>query len=282
MKKLFLLLWGLACFAAPSFAQTVTGSLTAASASCLATNCVPFTIPNAQIGNTGAVGVQLTGTFSATVQFEGSVDGTNWAAISASPASTGVQVTSATATGVWQVNIAGLLGFRVRCSTFGSGPVTVSIQASSSPPSDKAVTATIAGTGPVVVGSALGVVVSYEPLTSGGITVAMTATTSTAVGALGTGTASQYEYISSCTVSNGSTTVSTDIALQDGSGGTTIWIFPAGAASVATTGGGGATHSFGDHPLKVPTSGNGLYAANVTTGSSTKIFCNGFKSTVSY
>lgn len=133
--------------------------------------------------------------------------------------------------------------------------------------------------GPVTPSNADGVVVSYEGLTSGGITVAMTATTSTQVIAPTNG---QYIYISSCTTSNASTTVSTDMILQDGSGGTTIWNFPAPAAATATTGGGGSTHSFGDHPLKVPTQGNGLYAANVTTGSSTKIFCNGFKSTVSY
>lgn len=133
--------------------------------------------------------------------------------------------------------------------------------------------------GPVMPVNADGVVVSYEGLTSGGITVAMTATTSMQVIAA---TPGQNIYLSSCTVSNASTTVSTDIILQDGSGGTTIWNFPAPAASTATTGGGGSTHSFGEHPLKVPTQGNPLFAANVTTGSSTKIFCNGFKSANSY
>lgn len=121
-------------------------------------------------------------------------------------------------------------------------------------------------------------VVTPGTLVSGVISTAMTGTTSTS---LVSGTASNFLYITSCVVSNGSTTVSTDILLQDGSGGTTLAVLPAPAATVATTGGGGATHTFGAG-LKVPTSGNALFAANVTTGSSTKISCNGFRSTVSY
>lgn len=113
---------------------------------------------------------------------------------------------------------------------------------------------------------------------SGAVTSAMTGTTSTSV--IG-GTASNYIYVTQCTTSNASTTVSTDILLQDGSGGTTLYVLPDPAASVATTGGGGGVFPF-PVPLKVPTSGNGLFAANLTTGSSTKISCSGFKSTASY
>lgn len=115
-------------------------------------------------------------------------------------------------------------------------------------------------------------------LASGAITSAMAATTSTSlIGA----TASNYIYITQCTTSNASTTVSTDILLQDGSGGTTLYVLPAPAASVATTGGGGGAFTF-PIPLKVPTAGNALFAQNVTTGSSTKISCSGYKTTVSY
>ncbi len=132
--------------------------------------------------------------------------------------------------------------------------------------------ATISATNPVPV-------VFPGTLVSGAVTSAMTGTTSTSTVS---GTASNFLYITSCVVSNASLTVSTDILLQDGSGGTTLYVLPAPAATVATTGGGGATHNFGGAPLKVPTSGNALFAANVTTGSSTKISCNGFRSTVSY
>ncbi len=119
---------------------------------------------------------------------------------------------------------------------------------------------------------------SYNTLISGAVTSAMNATTSTQVIA---GTGSNYQYITQCTTSNGSLTVSTDILLQDGSGGTTLYVLPAPAAAIATTGGGGAAIQF-PTPLKVPTVGNGLFAANVTTSSSTKISCSGFRSTISY
>ena|SRR5215831_12194775 len=113
---------------------------------------------------------------------------------------------------------------------------------------------------------------------SGAVTTAMTATTSTSVIA---GLASNYLYVTQCTASNASTTVSTDMVLQDGSGGTTLYVLPVPAAGVAGTGGGGGTYTF-PAPLKVPTAGNGLFAANVTTGSSTKISCTGWRSVTSY
>lgn len=112
----------------------------------------------------------------------------------------------------------------------------------------------------------------------GAVTSAMTGTTSTEVIA---GVASNYQYITWCVVSNASLTVSTDILLQNGSGGTTLGVLPAPAASVATTGGGGGMFVF-PTPIQVPTVATGLFAANVTTGSSTKITCGGWRSTVSY
>lgn len=115
-------------------------------------------------------------------------------------------------------------------------------------------------------------------LVKGAVTSAMTGTTSTSVVS---GTASNYLYITQCTTSNASLTVSTDILLQDGSGGTTLYVLPAPAAAIATTGGGGGAYTFST-PIKVDTSGNALFAANVTTGSSTKISCSGYRSTVSY
>lgn len=118
------------------------------------------------------------------------------------------------------------------------------------------------------------------PIQNGLISSAMTGTTSTAVTGMGV-TASNYNYITWCVTSNGSTTVSTDMALQDGNGGTTFAILPAPAASVVTTGGGGGSYQF-NPPLKQPTVATALYAVNVTTGASTKLTCGGYRSTVSY
>lgn len=103
-----------------------------------------------------------------------------------------------------------------------------------------------------------------------GVTSAMTATTSTQVIA---GVASNYIYVTQVTVGNSHASVGTMINLQDGSGGTTIYSIP------ANYGFGGAVITF-TTPLKVPTSGNGLYAVNGTTGANTYVSAVGFKSTI--
>lgn len=105
----------------------------------------------------------------------------------------------------------------------------------------------------------------------GVVTTAMTGTTSTQVIA---GTASNYLYITSCHFSNDHASTDTLELLQDGSGGTSL-------TKVMNP------HGFGNNvifptPLKIPTVGNGLYVANVTTSSSTYVDCEGFISTVSY
>jgi hypothetical protein len=73
-------------------------------------------------------GVQLTGTFTATVQFEETLDsGTTWIAKTVYPAGGGAGVTSASATGQWKFATGGSTNFRVRCSAFTSGPIVVDL-----------------------------------------------------------------------------------------------------------------------------------------------------------
>ncbi len=312
MRKIVLIV-ALLCFARAASAQVQqNGAISATSAACAtASSCVTLNLPAGQLSG---VAIQITQTYSATLQFEGTVEGVTWVAVAGVPVAGGAPVTSVTTTGLWQLSVSGLAAIRVRASAYASGQAGVSIQ-SAVQPSSASSGGTISGnvtvvqptgtnlhavldsssktqvvdgagnvlpttaSGPVTPANADAIVMSYETLGSGVITTAMTGTTSTVVIA---GTASNYIYISRCTTSNGSLTVSTDILLQDGLNGTTIDIIPTPAATVATTGGSGAVVNYGDHPLKVPTSGNGLFAVNVTTGSSTKISCNGFKSTVSY
>lgn len=103
-----------------------SGSLTAASASCLDTNCVLQ-----DVQGYGTLGVQITGTITATIQFEQSNDNSNWAAWTVTPVTGGASVTSATATGQWAGTVAGVHYIRVRVSAFTSGPVVVTTQAAS-------------------------------------------------------------------------------------------------------------------------------------------------------
>ena len=107
-----------------------------------------------------------------------------------------------------------------------------------------------------------------ENLVSGAITTAMTGTTSTSlIAAPGAGL---RNYITQITVSNSHATVGTDVAIQDGSGGTTLYTIP------ATANYGGATITF-PVPLRQPTTNTALYCANVTTGSSIKVSASGYK-----
>lgn len=108
-----------------------------------------------------------------------------------------------------------------------------------------------------------------ENFLDGTITTSMTSTTSTAVTNMGAQGGSLRVYVTSCTVSNASATVGTDVILQDGSGGTTLYTMP------APYGYGGSVVSF---PTPIKTTANtALFAANVTTGASTKVSCTGYK-----
>lgn len=107
-----------------------------------------------------------------------------------------------------------------------------------------------------------------ENFVSGVITTAMTGTTSTSL--IAAPAAGLRNYITQCTFSNSHATVGTDMILQDGSGGTTIYLAPAAPAF------GGATITF-PTPLRQPTTATALFVQNVTTGANTKAACSGYK-----
>lgn len=107
-----------------------------------------------------------------------------------------------------------------------------------------------------------------ENFVSGAISAAMTGTTSTSL--VAAPAAGLRNYITQITVSNSHATVGTDILIQDGSGGTTLYVIPAAAVF------GGATITF-PTPLRQPTTATALFCANVTTGSNTKVSASGYK-----
>ena len=69
-------------------------------------------------------GVQVTGTFSATVTFEATINGADWVAIPFTNIASGASATTATAAGLYRTTVSGLVGLRARISTYGSGNVT--------------------------------------------------------------------------------------------------------------------------------------------------------------
>jgi hypothetical protein len=71
----------------------------------------------------GQMGIQLSGTFSARVEFVGSIDGTTFVALDAIPRPQASAVQEATAGGLWVADISGLRYFQLRVSAYVSGSV---------------------------------------------------------------------------------------------------------------------------------------------------------------
>jgi hypothetical protein len=75
----------------------------------------------------GGVGVQVTGTFSGTLQFEMSIDGTNFVAVQATNVATGAIATTTTATGIFKYDVVGALVVRTRATAWTSGAAVVTV-----------------------------------------------------------------------------------------------------------------------------------------------------------
>lgn len=76
------------------------------------------------------VTVDITGTWVATILFEGTIDGANWVGVSAK-ASNGTadatRVITTAANGMWFIEAEGLKQVRVRCSAYTSGTIITAI-----------------------------------------------------------------------------------------------------------------------------------------------------------
>lgn len=132
MKTFAIATWMLLMLAAALPAQnplsltsgSVTGSLSATGSVTLQVNAL-----------TAGAAWQITGTFSGTVTFEGSVDGTNFVTLAVVPVGTTRTLTgTATAAGVWQMNTTGFTLVRARVSTYTSGTFVITGRRSAGPP----------------------------------------------------------------------------------------------------------------------------------------------------
>lgn len=70
--------------------------------------------------------IQIVGITTATFTFEGTIDGTNWVAISFTNATSGTAATTATADGIYynSTSVRGILSVRARISAWTSGTIT--------------------------------------------------------------------------------------------------------------------------------------------------------------
>jgi hypothetical protein len=120
--KRYVLLLALAMMGVPSWAAS--GQLTTSSSTCTSSaNCLTVMLPE----DKGGAGLQVAGTWTGTITFEVTVDGQNWAAISVTPSNSSTTVTTTTANGVWQVNLSGAVGIRMRASATMTGTALVTI-----------------------------------------------------------------------------------------------------------------------------------------------------------
>lgn len=84
----------------------------------------------AVLGGSGkgtTVGVQITGTWTGTIAFQGSIDGVTWVAVSMTPIPTAAAVTSTSANGTWTGTFSGLVFFQAISTAWTTGTATVSI-----------------------------------------------------------------------------------------------------------------------------------------------------------
>lgn len=75
--------------------------------------------------NAGSIAIALSGTWSGTVQFVGSTDGSVWNSLAVTSLSGGVGVTSSTVNGAWTVGASGLADVCVYASAYSSGTIAV-------------------------------------------------------------------------------------------------------------------------------------------------------------
>ena len=80
-------------------------------------------------GEMAQAALQVSGTWTGTLQIEGTVDGTNWFSLNSSDPATGLIATSLTANGQYVTNVGGLNAIRVRSSAAMTGTAKVAIRA---------------------------------------------------------------------------------------------------------------------------------------------------------
>ena len=80
-------------------------------------------VANLSVRGLGGAALQLVGTWTGTVTFEGTVDGQTWVAFNMVPSNSATAASTSTSNGVWSANVAGFEAVRARFSTASSGTV---------------------------------------------------------------------------------------------------------------------------------------------------------------
>jgi len=135
MIVIFLSVWLLATSALAQTSLSTTA--------CPGAGCLPILLS----GDTGTVGIQITGTFVGTLEFEKTIDNTNWVSWWVLANGTTTPVVNTTTTGFFAGPAADAKSVRLRFSAFTSGSAVISFDLTSG--------IIDAPTGPLTAGSAL-------------------------------------------------------------------------------------------------------------------------------
>lgn len=81
------------------------------------------------VSGLAGVAIQVVGTYSGTISFEASVDGSTYVALNLTPLNSTTAATSTTSTGVWSGGVGGASIVRARMSSYTSGSASVTIKA---------------------------------------------------------------------------------------------------------------------------------------------------------
>lgn len=121
MRRLTALCLALALYATPVRAQVIDSGFINAGTACTTTGaCVAFVL-----GQATSINVQIVGTFSATLTFEGTSDGATWVSVQAVNVADGSSASTTTAAGTFAIANSGFQQIRVRASSYASGGAQV-------------------------------------------------------------------------------------------------------------------------------------------------------------
>jgi len=128
LKKLLIFVFLVLCGSVPAMAQGqfISGAITAADSGTECATAGGFvSIPTA---TSASVSFSVSNTFSATLQFVTTVDGTNYTTATAYPPNSTTGVTITTSGGTWTVAVPAMATFCVRASAYASGTATVNMR----------------------------------------------------------------------------------------------------------------------------------------------------------
>lgn len=128
MKQLLLAWLAALLLAAPVSAQVVgalqTITVVDSGTACVTapTACATFALDS----QTGGLALSVSGTWTGTLTFEGTANGSTWTSLLATNLATGAQATTTTASGLFSITNAGVIGIRARATAAVTGAALIS------------------------------------------------------------------------------------------------------------------------------------------------------------